>query len=309
MTPVKSPFSGLPFFRELRQGYRALTIYHKLWPYLVNRLWAGPRLARLAGPLDRPVDTAAYSIHLLCSHRDRLGMLWALASWQAVAGESAQVYIHEDGTFTAGDRAVIGRLFPRAQLVDHRDATRRALTTWLADTPAARMFRQNSARVYAVKLMDPYFVSPAEGVLVMDTDILWFKTPDELEDRIRQYQGAVFWPSSGKPSRQMFRDGGELRLDLAALNSGIVYFEKTAFRLDVLEEYCQQLDPGAMLLDQPAYAYVLGQYSPLANLPVEHYHIHKAAHAGTVGKHYSGPRREQFWFEGVELLKGRLLGR
>lgn len=297
----------VPFYREVRQGYHALTTYHKLWPYLVNRFWVAPRLARLGRPLDRPVDTDRYTIHLLCSHRDVLAMLWTLASWHAFAADSAQVFIHEDGTFTPGDRALIGRLFPYAQIADYRVMTEKSKAAWLKDCPAAWRYRQDPKNAYAVKLMDPLFVSPARGLLIMDTDILWFGTPHYLHKHIEDYQGAVFWPSSGKPSRQPFRDGSELRLDLAALNSGIVYFERTAFDVSMLEEYCAKLPEGERLLDQPGFAYVLGQKASVTTLPVEHYHIHGAAHAETVGKHYTGPRREQFWFEGVPRLKVRLI--
>lgn len=298
----------LPLYRELRQARNAQVIYHKLWPYLVNRFVVAPRLARRSTPLDRPADTDRYEIHMLCSHGDLLEAVWSLGSWYAFAEDAAQAYIHEDGSLTRSDHATLRRLFPRAEVLGYAAATAQAQSSWLKDYPAALRYRLDRARAFAIKLMDPIFTGRSPGILVMDPDVLWFGPPRELHAHIADYRGAVFWPGSGEPTRQPFRDGSELRLDLAALNSGVVYFERAAFRLDVLEEYCGKLPDGWDLLDQPAFAYVLGSSGPVTTLPVEHYHIHGAAHAGTLGKHYTGPRREQFWFEGVERLKKTVLG-
>jgi len=302
MASSRSGLKNLPVYKDARQARNALVIYHKLRPFLVNRFVVAPRLARHDGPLDRPVDTERYTIHMLSCHDDVLAMIWSLASWQAFAQDSAQVVIHEDGTFTAGDRAAVARLFPRARIIDRAASDRMARQDWLKDFPAALSRRFDRRSAYAIKLMDPLFSSQTPGVLIMDPDVLWFGTPSALHARIAQYQGAVFWPSSGEPTRQPFRDGGELRLDLAALNSGIVYFERAAFSLAMLDEYCARLPDDWKTLDQPAFAYVLGMNQPVSTLPVEQYHIHGAAHAGTLGKHYTSPRREQFWFEGVARL-------
>jgi hypothetical protein len=301
-------FKNATVYRELRQAYRAMTIYHKLWPYVVNRWWVAPKLPRLDRPLDRAVDTQRYTIHLMCGQRDFLALVWSLGSWYAAAADCAAAIIHDDGTLRGDQRAALARLFPNTvRVIDAREATQQAATEWLFDAPTLRGYRSNADNVYAIKLVDPYFTSTTPGVLVMDTDVLWFGRPEALHAAIRDYRAAVFWPSSGKPQRQPFRDGSELRLDLAALNSGLVYYEKSGFDIGLLDAFCRKLAAGATLFDQPAYAYALGKHGPVTTLPVEAYHIHHAAHAGTIGKHYTGPRREQFWFEGVERLKSRLL--
>jgi hypothetical protein len=238
---------------------------------------------------------------MLSCHDDVLELLWSLGSWFAFAEDSPQVFIHEDGSYTPTDRAAVSRLFPHARIIDFQDSSQQAESR-LRDYPAALARRLDRRSPYPVKLMDPIFTSQAKGLLIIDPDVLWFGPPRDLRARMADYQGAVFWPGSGQPTRQPFRDGTELRLDLAALNSGIVYFERAAFDMAMLDEYCAKLPDDWKLLDQPGFAYVLGMKAPVSTLPVEHYHIHGAAHAGTLGKHYTGPRREQFWFEGVARL-------
>ena len=98
--------------------------------------------------------------------------------------------------------------------------------------------------------------------------------------------------------------------DLRRLNSGVVYYQKSMFDLKLVEEFFSRLDPAfsyPVLLDQPAYAYTLGQNGQVTLLPQTDFPIRGPVSDTTVAKHYTGPRREEFWFEGVARLWPNLL--
>jgi hypothetical protein len=234
-------------------------------------------------------------------------LLWALASWHKIITDVAQVNVHDDGTFTVDDRELIKSLFPYAKIIDYKWATENATTNWLCDLPAARFYRAERKYYKAVKLIDPYFISRSHAVLILDTDVLWFRQPVELINSIHYGQSSLFWPNP-KSNSFLFKNGMNLRPDLTYLNSGLVYYKKEDFDLSILEEFCQNIGPqmDPPFRDQPGYAYILGGLNSYYTLPIDKYIIKGPVQERTVAKHYTGPRREQFWFEGVRLLHKEL---
>jgi hypothetical protein len=301
------------YYRDAKYLYSLLrrVKFRKAGLYLYYRFWVTSALRRSERPLDRPVDTQKYTLHVLCCHRDVSQMLWALGSWYAATSESPQLYIHDDGTFVRRDTERIHTLFPQAKIVDYHSTTRLA-RSWLADTPQAlklRTCRSSSGKrikyPLAIKLIDPIFVSERENILILDTDILWFQEPKELVEAIYTYTSPVFWQDP-EPWPLSFQNGEALREDLCYYNSGVVYYRKQDFDFAVLEEYLSKRgdvdEPFFGFNDQPAFAYTLGQYRDVSLLPTERYCVRKGVEDSTVSMHYLGPRRHRFWGEGVGLL-------
>src|SRR5258706_2216841 len=103
-----------PLYAEIRGLYMAFAKYHRLRGYIAHRFGTNQRIRALNRPLDRPVTPTSYSIHFVSGRQQIDLLIWALASWHNVVSESAQVYVHEDGTFSASDRVIINKLFPEA---------------------------------------------------------------------------------------------------------------------------------------------------------------------------------------------------
>lgn len=290
-------------YRELYYIRRAWAYYKKLGPYLRMRFVVGPRILKSEKPLDRPVLDGSYSVHFLCSHRDLLLLVWSLKSWHDVVSRSAQVYIHEDGSFTARDRAHIARLFPHAAIVDHDGSTEQARSQWLKASPKARSYRTNEANVLMVKLIDPYFTGNAPMRLILDTDMLWFAEPTDI---LAALAGRVDMPFMMKARQGIFRlgDGTDMPQELSDLNSGIVGYRTGDFDLGMVEEFFTKGTKYNHFIEQACYAWVLSKKSGVIPLDPKKYVIKEDA-AGSVMKHFTGPRREEFWFEGVALLSSK----
>ncbi len=292
----------LPFSNELRQGYRAFVKRGALRAYVFYRFLATFRLRRRQTPLDRPVTTTQYSMHLLCSHHDVNLLIWALASWYSATSQAPQVYVHEDGTFTTRDRQLLRTLFPLAQVIDWHWATKQAIQTWLVDFPQLLHYRHRLGQHFAVKFLDPYFIAPSERVLVVDTDVLWFREPDELFNAISTDKSPVFWQEK-RFQHFTFSTGEPFPKELGYLNSGLVLYHKRDFDVQKAEQFARKIVlPDHLFVDQPAYAYALGHERQVIALPTETYRIKGRINSSTVAKHYTSPRREQFWFEGVKYI-------
>ena len=302
---IKKIVKALPCYRDLRHSYLSYKKYGKLTEYLYSRFWLGSKIRRLGRPLDREIDTEQFSIHVVCCHIDVVQLLWALASWYRVVPISAKVYIHEDGSLTVSDKALISKTFPHSEIIDFNWATEQAMNKWLIKYPSLRTLRVEKREVFALKIVDPYFVSNCKYFLILDTDILWFRAPDEVLQTIVNYECPLFWQEN-KPCPYIFGDGDSLKEELLCHNSGFIYYEKADFNLNLLEEFMQKKGNFKRKFeDQPVYAYILGNYSSTSLLPKDRYIIKGKVKEDTIAKHYTAPRREKFWFEGVKFLQSQ----
>lgn len=302
MSLLKKILKRLSGFREIRYFYNALVCYHRPFSYLFNRFFVKLKIRKRTEPLDKVASSSEFSIHFLCGHKYIDLLLWSLFSWYRVVPYSGQVYIHDDGSFKDSDRKIIAKLLPAAKIVDYNWA-KKQIESWLGNYPNILDFRKaDNKYVFAIKLVDPFFVSPCSQVLVIDVDVLWFKRPDEILNLLAVSQSFMM-QGKGKMDYK-FSGGGELPDEIARANGGIVGYHKKHFNLRVLDKFCAMngKDNPFRVIDQAGYAYVLKASGPFGFLSPESHHIKGPVGAATVAKHYTGPRRELFWLEGVKIL-------
>ncbi len=294
----------LPFREDLRSAYRSFRKHGDLGRFLHHRVWSTRRFWHQAEPAGPPINTDSYTAHFTCCHQHVSLLFWALHSWYATTGQSPRIYVHDDGSLTGHDCRVLEQAFPRITVLRFHESTRKAEETWLPQLEVARSYRLHSGLFFPVKLLDPFFVSEADHVLILDTDILWFQRPEELLTHLQSYQAPLFW-AGPRPFPFRLRDGASLPRPLEYLNTGLVYYRKSELSLAVVEDFLRRVDPHSgyqPALDQPAYIWTLSQGREVQSLPLDKYIIKGPARKNTIGKHYTGPRRERFWSEGVHRL-------
>ena len=297
------------FKKEFFYIRKAFWEYRKGGKYVWNRWVIAPKILDSSKSFQRRVNKESLSIHALTSHKDLLMLVWSLASFYAVANVYGRLYIHDDGSLTTKDKEIISALFPNSKIINSE--------TFLSDygmqisefsviAEFREIFRKDF--VLLKKLIDPYFVSDADYRLILDSDLLWFRRPVELENLSNLSYMMRGKGGNGKLGYVFFRDRSRLPEELAAYNSGIVLYKKENFDLEKLSEFflrVDHLDPrNRHFIEQAAYAYCLKNLKPL---PVDTYHIKGPLSSATVVKHYTGPRRPLFYAEGVAKLKAALL--
>jgi hypothetical protein len=219
--------------------------------------------------------------------------IWALASYYSVSSVVGALTIHDDGSLTQADRASISRLFPSARVLSQIDLRQKAEQTFGAQAHTLAFFM--TKRWQARKLIDPYLSSERSRILLIDSDVLWFKDPPFLKD-------TGTWMMSNAPwfCRMPFLDDTFLDDQRSLLNSGIVYFSKESFNLVTLEDYL--VKTGAKIhhfLEQAGYACALT--GPKA-LPTALYAIKGVSESDAILRHYTGPSRAKLFFRGIPYL-------
>ncbi len=257
--------------------------------------------------LQRPINQPNLSVHVLTSHRDLTMLVWALASFYKVTPIIGQLYIHSDGTLSFHDRDRLKIFFPGAEIVAPEQFEPK-LTQQLEAYPVLKKYRFNfSDFVLLKKLIDPFFASTSEFRLIIDSDLLWFTAPTELETELRRDVPRSLMMLNNGECPVFFKSPDRYPARLGQYNSGVVFYRRGNFNLKKLSEYLDSIDErhpqNAHFIEQAGYAYCLEN---LAELPQSRYHIKGAVGPQTAVKHYTSPRRVQFFTEGVAVLESRL---
>jgi hypothetical protein len=281
--------------------YKAFFVYKRGFSYLYYRYIIAPRIFD-RGSLESPITNKNLSIHMLTSHDDALIATWSLASvyhnWSVIG----KLTIHNDGTMTEKDIARLRRNFPSARIVDVRDY----LTVHAKDIekyPDLKEFREKYPRFQSKKLLDVYHESQGDMVLYLDSDMLWFKDPLELNEAIRtNAEERSYVMSCGIDTRVhvQFKDGSMTTDRVAECCSGVALFNMKNYSLDDVSAYVAKCDyMNKKFTDQACFGSVLKH---LEILPRDTYFIKGAIDERTILRHYTGPSREKFYYYGINRI-------
>jgi hypothetical protein len=132
-----------------------------------------------------PVGHGAIEVHMLLHHQRLFEGIWALYSFVHFTGVPCQVIIHSDGSLTGHDVARLRTVLPGAEVISRRAADQVVLAR-MRELGLVRSIQFRDRLVFALKLFDPFFFGKHANMIVLDSDVLFFKRPDELVDGIHQ---------------------------------------------------------------------------------------------------------------------------
>jgi hypothetical protein len=132
-----------------------------------------------AAPLIAPVGPPVFEVHMLLNHARILEGAWALYSFHRTFELSVRTVIHDDGTLSDTDIALLQSIF--RPLTIWRRATADAIcNTRLMELGFERLVRLRKAHVFGLKLVDPVLLGETSSIVLLDSDILFFNQPTEL---------------------------------------------------------------------------------------------------------------------------------
>ena len=120
-------------------------------------------------------------IHVFTSASDWLNLMWALKSFYRYAGRNYALAIHDDGSLGEADCAILKRHFPGARLIRRAQADVQA-EQLLRPYPLCRELRETY--VVAPKVLDFLPHLQSDRMLLIDSDMLFFREPTALLERI-----------------------------------------------------------------------------------------------------------------------------
>ncbi len=164
-------------------------------------------------------------LHMLVCEKDFLRSFWALKSFFYYSGISARLVIQNDGSLSSQALDLYSEHFPNCVVnTDNDDKIRDALT----NHPMCQFFVGHHA--ISKKLFHPLLLSQSRYVLIMDSDILWFRRSKAIANCVKNC--FPFYVNGGSGAYVRNQKFMESRLDLYPadnVNSGIVGYQKSKF--------------------------------------------------------------------------------
>lgn len=146
-----------------------------------NELRLLPRIYE-APPLEaRGTD---FMIHMLLNHARRYEGAWAIYSFIQNYSGGVGVCIHSDGTLQEGDKRRLKELF-RGALIIERTVADEQVNSYFRDRGLRRCAKFRDGLVLALKLFDPVVFARSRMQLILDSDILFFSRPYEIENLVQ----------------------------------------------------------------------------------------------------------------------------
>jgi hypothetical protein len=257
-----------------------------------------------ATPPVRTAATGPAEVRILTWRRDWVNQLWALKTFYHFAEVDYPLYIH-DGGLDRGQGERLLAHFPNARFVAADESLNR-VTKVLTERRLAHCLEFRRQNPFGVKLIDYFAFSTADRVLSIDSDILFFRRPDELLD------------TDGGPRKNRFnrdvRDWYCLdpeRLDEllgirppAGVNAGLSLIWRESVDLSFVEHCLARMKMPAhhWLTEQTIHAVNSKAYG-MDLLPDTYcVGIGPLPDDQLVCKHYPGPYRPQMYAEGMKRL-------
>ena len=241
----------------------------------------------------------------LTSSKDWLSCLWSLVSFYRFSGLKLPLLVYSDGTLRERHRKQLTSLFPNARFIS---------STVGASLVAERLLRYpncvrfRSLQPYGRKIIDLPILCETKSMLILDSDVLFFRQPEELVRYLNtdRSQHIVF---ERDPQDSYFDSRENIKkifnVEIASrVNSGIVIADIERFDFARLEEW---LGNGLLIqrhpwVEQTLWAMYAGEGRTI--LLSKPYDVTESpdVEPGAVVKHYIKPIRDFMYMRGIPYL-------
>jgi len=297
----------MPYLKSIRAGYREVKRVIRHGPGYPGLRYVAPTRILKAKAIETEIS-GDVTVCVLTSRKDWFACLWSLVSFYEFSGLRLPLLIYSDGTLEENHARQLAKVFPNARFI-HSSVGESLVAKELSCYPNCRRFRK--LQPYARKIIDLPILGNSPYILILDSDVLFLRRPEELIQYLgsnlcsrfvfeRDFQEAYF--ATIDEIRERFS------VDVASrVNVGIIAADVSNFDYAKIERWLAQDEvaqhPWA---EQTLWAMYAGRER--TTILGAAYDVTMAARVapGTVAKHYIGPIRDFLYTEGIPYLKRHL---
>ena len=244
-------------------------------------------------------------VHLLCHRGDHLCAIWALKTLYRTSGLRWPAAIHVQGVCTAAMMRRFRRHVPDARLIvqDQADARVREV---LGDR-YPRLVDARRQSPFMMKLIDPVLFAQAERMVILDSDVLFFREPCELRTHVEK-AAADTWVFQRDPASTYNLTEADAASAFGIrmperVNSGIAVVPRSLVDFDLCERLLAHPDvrrPSGWI-EQTLFALCAGARGRVEYLsPSYVISLERGLdYGGVTARHYAGPSRPLLTEEGM----------
>ncbi|MEZ5326114.1 MAG: hypothetical protein R3F19_13770 [Verrucomicrobiales bacterium] len=289
--------------RDIERGFAAAWHDHFTSTLILDR--------RISVPKAHADDTSP-PVHVLAGEEQWLMAAWMLTSFLHFTDRPWNIFVHDDGTLSENARAELIRLFDGITIVPRSDADV-VMKDTLGMYPRCAAYRD--AHPLGIKCFDIPHMAKGERFLLLDSDVLFFKRPDQILAWAEDENDHSTWFNQD-PQEPSSLSLDQCQSDLGfslwpRVNSGLCLLHKDSIRLTNFEQWLElaAIKNGiAWRTEQTLLALGASRTGKGGLLP-EGYEVSlgKTRKPDAIARHYVGAVRSRFYAEGVRDLKGCLL--
>mgnify|MGYP001561184148 FL=1 len=294
------------FIREtFRYGYG----WRGVLRYFINKFWNSKLIYRLKLPEYKLVENV--EIHMLCQKKDSDMLAWSLMSFINTSGVCPKVVVHDDGSFDQNATDKLEHKFPELKVLSLKKANE-LINNMTGLSPKLLEHREHGHKLI-YKLVDIFLLSRSEKIMVLDSDILFFNRPEEIlkfinedadcDSLISRHDGTynLMLPPDYLSKYGIFKNEADY------MNSGIILYKKNKIGTDKLSEYFENTlrKPGDYFVEMAGWGCLIAQTN-FKFLTKESYIVKGRPEINTVAKHFTGPRRHEFYIYGIGMVKSMI---
>jgi hypothetical protein len=247
------------------------------------------------------------SVHMLVSSETWDAGIMAAISFEHFSGRRWPLFIHEDGSVSAEQRAVIERVLPGVRFVPRSEAEARA-SVHLSGHPKC-LFNRRRHNLF-LKFLDFPAYAPYDRFVVLDSDVIFFKRPGEILDWVDARKEECWFNEDTKEKYCIPRPQIEEALQMKVwerVNTGICLMPKSAISLELSERLITAFETNAhhpQFFEQTLYAVMASALNRGGMLPAT-YNINWGylRAPGSICRHYVGAfKHDLLYIEGAPSL-------
>ncbi len=297
----------LYFVRKLFSQKYGLIDYFN---YFKNKLFGNLFLSKL--PKYECSVNNDFEIHVLCQKKD-VGMLeWALKSFLFFSGLCPNIIVHDDGSFDAKSASVLENKFTNLKVLFKSDADR-LIKSYPNLSDDVRAYRDNG-HIMIMEFFDLFLLSKAKKVMIFDSDILFFKKPTEIIDFVngkssfdalisRQYGTYDLMVNKEYEIKHKF-----IEREAGFMNPGLILLNRESLTIDMFTEYFRNTrrEIKDYFVGMAGWGFLISQVN-FNFFPSDTYVIKYRPNENTIMKHFTSPRRYDFYAYGIDILRNKML--
>jgi len=286
--------------RDIKRGFESSYHDYKTKPRIAE--WTWPFWSEAPQPVP---------IHVLTGAKDWELCAWMLASFFHFTEQTWSVTIHDDGTLTSEICTQLKKLLKSVRIIS-RDEADTKMDKLLLPFPFSHDYRNKHP--LALKIFDMPHFCESDRLIVLDSDVLFFKYPREITNWVSKKVSECWFNEDVEEGSLISTDNAWSDLGVALwprVNSGLCLLSKEALDLEFCERALGEtsiLKGHIWRVEQTLFALCASRHGKGGLLPKTYeVSLAKEASSDCVARHYVGAVRDRFYGEGLKQLRDVLL--
>lgn len=278
--------------------------------YFKNKLFGNQFLSKL--PKHKCSINNDFEIHVLCQKNDISILGWALKSFLHFSKLCPNIIVHDDGSFNKKLASVLESKFANLRVLFRTEADQ-----LIKDYPGLpddiRKYRDRGHTV-VMEFFDLFLLSNAKKVMICDSDLLFFKRPAEIIDFINgesQFDALIschYKTYDLMVSKEYEKRHRLIEKRAGLMNPGLILLNRESLTLDMFVDYFRNTrrEVKDYFLGMAGWGSLISQVN-FDFFPADTYIIKYRPNGNTVMKHFTSPRRYDFYAYGIDIVRKNVL--